>query len=107
MDANGIVRLAFARLGFGVDGAAITAEQFALGETLLRSLFANLDGVPHFTLAEVPEAARIPLADALAVELSPSFPGVPAPMSRASAAIRLLAVIRPDDRPIAPEVTVI
>jgi hypothetical protein len=100
MNAQEIVNLAFSRLGFGLDGSQVTAEQVRLGEQLLRALFAGLPAVPHFDLSDVPAPAQIPLAELLAAELAPSFPGIPAPLPRHLALLRLLAVIRPDDRPI-------
>jgi hypothetical protein len=45
----------------------------------------------------VPDEAFIPLANLLAVEISPDFGGA-LPQSRGSALLRLLSVLRPDDR---------
>ena len=72
-----------------------------------QSALTVLDGIWHEVLTEaratwdiatgVPQDAFVPLAQLLAAELAPEYAVAP-PMSRPRAKLRLLAVIRPDDR---------
>lgn len=95
-----IVRLAFARLGQGVTGDTIAAHEMALGMTLLDSAFQELqeEALAPWSLEQLPDEALSAMSMLLAAELAPSFSLAP-PVSRARAKLRVLALMRPDDRP--------
>jgi hypothetical protein len=98
---NDIVALALRRLGVTAEDDTPTADQQANGSAALASIFAelSLEAVPDWTLAGgIPDAAAPALSELLAAEIAPNFSRQP-PVSRARAYLRLIATIRPDDRP--------
>jgi hypothetical protein len=99
MTRNEVIRLAYNRLGMGVDGVEITAGQVALADTLLVAAMAELndEAASFFAADDVPPQAWLSVADMVAADLAQSFSMVPK-RSRASAKLAVLAVIRPDDR---------
>jgi hypothetical protein len=99
MTRNELIRLAYNRLGMGVDGVEITAGQYALADTFLNAAMAeiNTEAAFYFNADEVPPEARLAVADLIAADIAPSF-SFAAPRSRAGAKLALLAIIRPDDR---------
>lgn len=77
-----------------------SADQMAGALAVLDSTWAETRAEAQATwdiVTGVPPAAFVPLASLLAAELAPEY-AVAAPMTRARARLRLLAVIRPDDR---------
>lgn len=77
-----------------------SADQMASALTMLDSIFAELRGEAQPTwdiVTGTPPEAFAPLANWLAAEIAGEY-GVPSPMSRARSKLRLLAVVRPDDR---------
>lgn len=77
-----------------------TADQMNAALLVLESVWAELRSEAQATwdiATGVPDAAFVPLANLLSAELAGEY-AVAAPMSRARAKLRLLAVIRPDDR---------
>ena len=99
MTKNELIRLAYNRLGMGVDGVPITPGQYELAETVLDAGFAeiNTEASAYFDLSDIPAEAVFPMADFIAASVAPSFT-MAAPRSRASAKLAVLAIIRPDDR---------
>jgi len=99
MTRNELIRLAYNRLGMGVDGVEITAGQYALANTFLDAAMAeiNTEAAFYFNADDVPAEARLAVADLLAADIAPSF-SMGAPRSRAGAKLAVLAFIRPDDR---------
>lgn len=93
-----VINRAMRRLGVKAEDEALTADQLAnVGEAydaLIEEVGAAV-GIP-LTNAPVPEAAFIPLANLLAVEVAADY-GIPAP-SRGTAYARVLSALRPDDR---------
>lgn len=95
-----VIALAFQRLGMGVNGEDISGAYSQLGDRLLTSATAYLEKeAPAYwsNLGDIPDEAVLVLADLLAVDLATSF-SMPAPVSRSTAVIRILALTRPDDR---------
>lgn len=77
-----------------------TADQMSAALLVLSSVWAEVQAEARATwdiVTGVPPEAFMPLAHLLAAELAGEY-GVAAPMSGARAKLRLLAVIRPDDR---------
>lgn len=100
-----VIALAFQRLGIGVNGEDIPGAYAQLGERLLNSAMAYLEKeAPAYwsNLGDIPDEALLVLADLLTVDLAPSF-SMPAPITRGTAVIRILALTRPDDRLEIPE----
>ncbi len=77
----------------------LTAEQKVLGDELLQTLYAELQTVATFpwTIDAVDDDCYLPLSFLLAVELAPEY-NRPTPETRSRAWLRLMAVLRPDDR---------
>jgi hypothetical protein len=75
-------------------GAVMLETLQALDEELQRNFGLVL---PMAATGEIEDDVFLPLANLLASEAAADF-GVPAPMSRATALIRLRAVTNPDDR---------
>lgn len=77
-----------------------SADQMASALAVLDGIFAELrsEAQPTWDIVTgTPPEAVVPLANWLAAELAGEY-GVAAPMTRARAKLRLLAVVRPDDR---------
>jgi len=93
-----VIEQAFRRLGIKAEDEALTADQMAYANQTLQALMVELrdhmplDGWPD----AIPERAFIPFSNMLAAELGPSY-SVPSE-PRAMAYVRLMAVMRPDDR---------
>lgn len=94
-----VVTRSLRRLGVAAHDEAPTSDQIdsvgAVYDALLAEILVNA-GLTIDPEA-VPDEAFIPLANLLAVEISPDFGGA-LPQSRGSALLRLLSVLRPDDR---------
>ena len=100
--ARDICDRALRDLGVVASGSDMTAEEFADAETALNALYAELterEGFDlGFTLANTPEWAFVPLAQALAAEMAPQFT-LPPPTYRGVWGIpRLRRHVFPDDR---------
>ena len=96
-----IITLALRRLGVTAEDDAPTADQQANGSAALVSLFdeLSLEAVAGWTLAGgIPDYAAPGLSELLAAEIAPNYSRQP-PVSRPRAYLRLIATIRPDDRP--------
>lgn len=95
-----VVQQAHRRLGVLSADEEATADQIAFGGEVLDALFAELNSVHSlgFTwdLTAVPDAAFLPLAGCLAVEIAPHYEIAAEPRSRAI--MRLRAYALPDDR---------
>lgn len=93
-----VIDQAFRRLGVKAEDEALTADQYQYAEQTLEVLMAELremmplDGWPD----AIPERAFIPFANLLAAELAPAY-SVPGE-SRTVPMLRLMAIMRPDDR---------
>ena len=81
-----------------VDEAADADMEADVGD-VLDALFQEIEYYKDvtWTLATVPDNAFLGLANLLAVEVAPTYNKAP-PMRRSDAWLRLMAVIRPDDR---------
>ena len=93
-----VIEQAFRRLGIKAEDESLSADQRAYGETTLDALAIEIaeEAPVSWFPDNIPNKVFIPLANLLAAEIGPGY-SVPAePRSRAM--IRLLAVIRPDDR---------
>lgn len=97
-----VINRAMRRLGVKAEDENLTADQITSVGEVFDALIAELNNeVPlNFTSASVPDRVFIPLANLLAVEVAPDY-GIPA-SSRGAAFARVLAVLRPDDRPYIP-----
>lgn len=100
-----VINRAFRKIGVKAEDEALTADQYENGGEVLDMLFAEVNSRATeihgqsfgFDLETLPDAAFLPLANLLAVELAPEY-GANIPMSRGSAILRLLSVEFPDDR---------
>lgn len=87
-------------IGVAASDEPATADQMQAAIQVLNALFAELraEAVPTWDVATgTPDEAFMPLANWLAAELAGEYMSA-APMTRARAKLRLLAVVRPDDR---------
>ena len=93
-----VIEQAFRRLGIRAEDEALSADQRAYAETTLETLTAEVaeEAPVEWVSDSIPDKVFIPLANLLAAEIGPSY-SVPAE-PRGRALIRLMAVIRPDDR---------
>jgi hypothetical protein len=93
-----VIEQAFRRLGIKAEDEALTADQMAYANQTLEALMVELrehmplDGWPD----AIPDRAFVPLSNMLASEIGPSY-SVPSE-ARTVAYVRLMAVMRPDDR---------
>jgi hypothetical protein len=96
--AADVIELAFRRLGIKAEGEDLTADQAAYADAVMRSVWAEINTTAPvgWWPDDVPADALVPLANLLAAEIGPSY-GVPSE-PRGQAMIRLLAVIRLDNR---------
>lgn len=96
---NDVITLAFQRLGMGVSGDAVEANEAAIAGTILESIYQELGEIapPTWGLGDLPHEALLPMADYLASELAPVFAMSP-PRRPGVAKLRVLALINPDDR---------
>lgn len=97
MDRQDVIRLAFRRLGMGVNGEPIQAEWRGLASDYIDAIIGELEGVIDFSEAAIPARALLPLADVIAADLAPAF-AMAAPRSRHMAKLALMGAVRPDDR---------
>jgi hypothetical protein len=97
MDRQDVIRLAFRRLGMGVNGEPVQADWRGLASDYVDAILGELEGVIDFTEVDIPARALLPLADVIAADLAPAF-SMAAPRSRHMAKLALLAAVRPDDR---------
>lgn len=104
MNEDQLIRLAFQRLGMGVGGQTITAEDAALGKTFLDAVMGELDvsAKVNFDLNDIPSPVRLGLADMVAADLGPSYAAAP-PRSRTAAKMAVNSYIQPDDRTDIPD----
>lgn len=93
-----VIEQAFRRLGLKAADEALTADMAAYGGDMLDALHAEL--VEHAPMpwwpTQIPDQVFIPLANLLATEIGPAYMVAVEP--RARSMIRLMAVLRPDDR---------
>lgn len=97
---NDVISLAFQRLGMGIAGDDVTGENALLANAILTSDMAYLAReAPTYwdNNGVIPDEAVMLMADLLAVGMAPTFSLSP-PISRATAVIRIFALVRPDDR---------
>lgn len=99
-----VLNRAMRRLGIKAEDEALTADQLANVGEVFDSLVDELAEEVTFTWtsASVPDEAFIPLANWLAAEVGPDY-GVPGG-STGIAKLRVLSVLRPDDRTLADAV---
>jgi hypothetical protein len=94
-----VIEAAFRHLGIKAEDQGLSADEQAWANAALEGIYAELEGetaVP-FLLDTVDDAAFPALSRLLATEIGQSY-GVPTE-TRGRAFMRLLAVIRPDNRP--------
>ena len=93
-----VIEQALRRLGVVADDEAMTAGQRAYAEATLNALTLEIaEEAPVEWFPDlIPDKVFIPLANVLAAEIGPTYMVQTEPRSRAL--MRLMAVIRPDDR---------
>lgn len=93
-----VIEQAYRRLGIKAEDEALTADQRAYAEATLEALAAELreSGPVTWFPDRIPQNVFIPLANLLAAEIGPAFSVPVEPRGRAY--MRLMAVMRPDDR---------
>lgn len=87
-------------IGVTASDEPATADQMQAAIHVLNAIFAEFrtEAIPTWDVATgTPDEAFMPLASWLAAELAGEYMAA-APMTRARAKLRLLAVVRPDDR---------
>ena len=95
-----VITSALRRIGVvAEDEAASTAMETNAGE-VLDTLFAEIEVSKDVTwdLTTVPDEAFIALSNLLAADVAPLYPPAQAPYPRGVAWMRLMGIIRPDDR---------
>lgn len=94
-----VIDQAYRRLGIKAEDEQLTADQRAYAGTTMDGLHAELSTILPLPWWPdmIPDAVFLPLANLLAVELAPAYEIATEPRGRAFA--RLMAVLRPDDRP--------
>lgn len=95
-----IARRALRMIGVVASDEPPTADQMKTAEAVLDGIFAELrsEAQPTWDIATgTPSEAFVPMANWLGAEISGEY-AVAAPMSRARAKLRVMAVVRPDDR---------
>jgi len=94
-----LVTLALRRLGVTAKDDAPNADDMALGLTSLVNLLAEITshGVTAWTDDAISSDVAGPLEVLLACDLAQGY-AVSPPSSRASAVLRVLAILNPDDR---------
>lgn len=99
-----VINRAMRRIGVKAEDENLTADQItSVGEVfdaLIEEL--NTEVSLTFTSESVPDEVFIPLANLLAIEVAPDY-GVSPMTTRGTAFGRVLAVLRPDDRPYIAE----
>jgi hypothetical protein len=99
-----VIELAYRCLGIKAEDQPLSADEVAFGGSVLDGLWEEVRRhAPDmlWPLADVPNQYFLPLAYVLAAELAPSF-GV-ASRPRGLEFARLMAAIRPDNRPAEPD----
>ena len=99
-DRNEVALRALRMIGVTASDEPATADQMQTALTTLNAIFMELrkEAQPTWDVATgTPDESMMPLANWLAAEIAGEY-ALTAPMSRARAKLRLLAVIRPDDR---------
>jgi len=98
-----VVAMAQTRLGVSGMGETPSAEEFALGKSLLSGLLAEVQaaqGITYtWTADEFPDSLFLPFAYLLAVDMAPHYEIAPRD-SRAAMIARLRTQAFPDDRPV-------
>jgi hypothetical protein len=96
---NDVAKLAFRKIGVVAEDEAMTADQFAVANDLMGSIYDELRGIgsPYWTPDDVAADAFNAFASLLAVDLAPMY-GRPPPTSRGYAKLQIMSAIGPDDR---------
>lgn len=94
-----VIKLALRDCQVAGEGEQATAEQHDFCSSVLSSIFAELGGeaYPQFTLATIGDQFKWPLALYLSAQVAPAY-NAKASTTRASAKLRLMALINPDMR---------
>lgn len=96
-----VINRAMRRIGVKAEDENLTADQFANASEVLDTLLAELAGeVTLGFTTDIPDDLFIPLANLLAAEIAPDY-GI-TPPGRGAALLRVLGVLRADDRPSIP-----
>lgn len=95
-----VIDLALKRLGVVAEDETASDAMAANVGDVLDTLFEEVAASKTLTwdLTAVPNNAYNALANLLAVEVAPQYPPVQAPYPRSVAWMRLMGIIRPDDR---------
>lgn len=93
-----VIALAYKRLGIGIDGDAPNGGEGALARDTLDSIWGEIESEAWapWGIEALPAAMLVPLATLLAADLAPSF-GMQ-PVGRGAAKLRVMALVRPDNR---------
>lgn len=94
-----VMNMAFRRVGIVAQDEIPTADEYTAASELLDSIYAevNRESPLVWTIEDVPNEALLPLAMLLSYDLALAF-GRPPVSTRGMAMLRLLSVVRPDDR---------
>lgn len=97
--AADVIQRAHRRIRVLAGDDAPTAEMNATGRELFDSLTEELSCVAEVTWSDtyVPDDVFVPLSYLLGVELAPEY-NKPVPESRDTAWLRVMQILRPDDR---------
>ena len=94
-----VLTLALRRVGAVAHDETLTADQIDIAGSVYDATLAEIsaDLGEYMDGNAVPDKAFAPLANLMSADLAAYF-GLAAPQSRGSAYLRLVAVLRPDDR---------
>lgn len=95
-----VITRALRRIGVAAHDEVPTADQIDNAGAVYDSLVLEVGQEIRapFSGETIPDELFVPLANLLGVDLCPDY-GVPPPTTRGNAFLRVLAVLRPDDRP--------
>lgn len=94
-----VLTRALRRLGVAAHDETLTADQIENSGAVYDALLTEIEATTGKIISgnAVEDEIFIPLAQLVAVEVAPEF-GIAAPQTKGAAFLRLMAVLRPDDR---------
>lgn len=105
--SSDVINQAFRRLGIKAENVALSADEMAYGKSVLDGIFAEISetvDTSAWTVETVPDEYFVALANYLAMEIAPAYSVAPMRM-KGGEFLRLMALLRPDNRTDIAEAT--